>query len=404
MPTSPPNVDGITGEESPSETATLATSAMPPDDGGSHLQQNVRARLTHIGTLILCGLAESLFSAAIGAVAAIHVHPPTIGNELFVPNSAVGRSAPTVPVSPLEQVAAKVLPSVVTLQTDQGDESELGSGIILTADGMILTNSHVVARVADAPPQSSSVVKFHDGRSTPFTVVATDPRDDVAVVRARGVSGLSPISFGTSTDLRVGQQVVAVGSPLGLGDTVTVGVVSGLNRPVLTDTDNQVAAYDAIQTDAALNPGNSGGALVDMNGRLVGMNSAAPDRLGAVELDGSIGIGFAIPVDDAKRIASELITTGEASHASLGAQVSNADNSDGARIIGVMDGGPAATAGVPDGALVTKFDDQVIETGAALVAAVQSRTPGTSVIVEFIDPSGDHRSVHVTLGADGGPR
>jgi putative serine protease PepD len=405
MTKSPPNVDLSTGWISSSgATATLATDALPSDNAVSHLQQRGRARLTHIGTLILYSLTEALFSAAIGAVAAIHVHPPTMGNELFVPNSAVGRSAINVPVSPLEQMVATVLPSVVTLQTDQTDESELGSGIVLTADGMILTNSHVVASVANAAAQSSAVVKFHDGRSTPFTVLATDPKDDVAVVRAQGVSGLTPISFGTSNDLRVGQQVVAVGSPLGLGDTVTAGVISGLSRPVLTDTDNQVAAYDAIQTDAALNPGNSGGALVDMNGRLVGMNSAAPDRLGAVELEGSIGIGFAIPVDNAKWIARELMTTGRVSHASLGAQVSDDDNSNGARIIDVTDGGPAAAAGLPDGALVTKFDDQAIENGAALVAAVQSRTPGTRVIVDFIDRAGDHRSVHVTLGADEGPR
>jgi putative serine protease PepD len=261
-----------------------------------------------------------------------------------------------------------------------------------------------VASVASASPESGAVVKFHDGRSVPFTVVATDPRDDVAVVRAQGVSGLTPISFGTSNDLRVGQQVAAVGSPLGLGDTVTTGVISGLNRPVFTVTDSHVAAYDAIQTDAALNPGNSGGALVDMNGQLVGMNSAAPGRLGVGPQSGSIGIGFAIPVDNAKRIANELITTGGASHASLGAQVSNEDNSNGARIIGVTAGGPAAAAGVPDGALVTKFDDQAIENSTALVAAVQSRAPGTRVTIGFIDPSGNRRSVHVTLGADAGPR
>jgi putative serine protease PepD len=388
MTTSPLDVDRITGRVSPSgATATIATEALPPDNAVSDVRQSGWRRLTHIGSLILYGLAVALFSSAIGAVAAIHI-----------------RSAMTSPVSPFEQVAATVLPSVVTLQTDQSDESELGSGIILTADGMILTNSHVVASVANAPRDTSAVVKFHDGRRTPFTVVATDPRDDVAVVRAQGVSGLTPISFGTSNDLRVGQQVVAVGSPLGLGDTVTTGVISALNRPVLTVTDNHVAAYDAIQTDAALNPGNSGGALVDMNGRLVGMNSAAPNRLGAVEPEGSIGIGFAIPVDNAKRIANELVTTGGAPHASLGAQMSNEDNSNGARIIGVTDGGPAAAAGLPDGALVTKFDDQAIENSAALIAAVQSRAPGTRVVMDFIDPSGNHRSVHVTLCDDEGAR
>jgi putative serine protease PepD len=369
----------------------------------SDVQHNGRRRLTDIRTLILRGPAVAVFSGAIGAAAAILVHPSAIGSQLFEPSSAVRRSAINVPNSPLEQVAAKVLPSVVTLQTHQSDQSELGSGIILTADGLIMTNNHVVASVASAPPGSGAVVTFHDGRSVPFTVVATDPRGDVAVVRAQGVSGLTPISFGTSNDLRVGQQVAAVGSPLGLADTVTTGVISGLNRPVFTATDNQVAAYDAIQTDAALNPGNSGGALVDMNGQLVGMNSAAPGRLGLVPQSGSIGIGFAIPVDIAKRIAGELITTGGASHASLGAQVSSEDSSNGARIIGVTDGGPAAAAGLPDGALVTKFDDQAIENSDALVAAVQSRAPGTRVTMDFVDRSGNHRSVHVTLGADGGP-
>ena len=376
-----------------------------PDNAMSDDQQNGRRKLTDIGTLTLRGLALAVFSAAIGAAAAILVHPSTVGSQLFEPSSAVGRSAISVSVSPLEQVAAKVLPSVVTLQTDQSNQSELGSGIILTADGLIMTNSHVVASDASAPPESGAVVTFHDGRTAPFTVVAADPTGDVAVVRAQGVSGLTPISFGTSNDLRVGQQVAAVGSPLGLGDTVTAGVVSGLNRPVFTATDDdQVAAYDAIQTDAALNPGNSGGALVDMNGQLVGMNSAAPGQVGLVPQSGSIGIGFAIPVDIAKRIANELMTTGGASHASLGAQVSTQDNARGARIIGVTDGGPAAAAGLPDGALVTKFDDQAIEDNAALVAAVQSRAPGTRVTMDFIDPAGNHRSVHVTLGADGGPR
>ena len=368
------------------------------------IQQIGRRRLTDIGALILRVLAVAVFSAAVGAAVAILVHPPTIGSQLVVPNSAAGRLAANVDVSPLEQVAAKVLPSVVTLQTDLSDESDLGSGIILTADGLILTNSHVVASVAGAPAGSSAVVKFHDGRSVPFTVVATDPRSDVAVVRAQRVSGLTPISFGTSNDLRVGQQVAAVGAPLGLSDTMTAGIISGLNRPVFTVTDNQVAAYDAIQTNAALNPGNSGGALVDMNGRLVGMNAAAPAQIGATPLSGSIGIGYAIPVENAKRIASELIATGGASHAWLGAQVSNEDNSDGARIIGVTDGGPAAAAGLPDGALVTRFDDQAIESNGALVAAVQSRAPGTRVAMDFIDPSGKGGSVHVTLGADAASR
>src|ERR1700722_8117 len=167
----------------------------------SDVQHDGRRKLTDIGTLTLRGLALAVFSAAIGAAAAILVHPSTVGSQLFEPSSAVGRSAINVSVSPLEQVAAKVLPSVVTLQTDQSDQSELGSGIILTADGLIMTNSHVVASDASVPPESGAVVTFHDGRTAAFTVVATDPTGDVAVVRAQGVSGLTPISFGTSNDL-----------------------------------------------------------------------------------------------------------------------------------------------------------------------------------------------------------
>ena len=155
---------------------------------------------------------------------------------------------------------------------------------------------------------------FADGRTAPFTVVGTDPASDIAVVRAEGVSGLTPITLGSSANLRVGQDVVAIGSPLGLEGTVTTGIVSALNRPVAAggDASNQNTVLDAIQTDAAINPGNSGGALVNMNGELVGVNSAIA-TLGGDSPDaqsGSIGLGFAIPVDQAKRIADELIANG----------------------------------------------------------------------------------------------
>ncbi|EUA57679.1 trypsin family protein [Mycobacterium intracellulare 1956] len=168
---------------------------------------------------------------------------------------------------------------------------------------------------------------FSDGRTAPFTVVGTDPTSDIAVIRVQGMSGLTPISLGSSSDLHVGQPVVAIGSPLGLSGTVTTGIVSALNRPVSTtgESGNQNTVLDAIQTDAAINPGNSGGALVNMSGQLVGVNSAIA-TLGGESPDaqsGSIGLGFAIPVDQAKRIADELIATGKASHASLGVQVTS---------------------------------------------------------------------------------
>lgn len=284
-----------------------------------------RQRLLPAATFIMNGIATAMVFAAIAIAVAVVFRPPAIAGPLFVPAPATPRGVVNSSAPPsVEQVAAKVLPSVVTLETKVGDESEMGSGIVLTSDGLIMTNSHVVAPIHGAPPESvSSVVTFNDGRSAVFSVVATDPKSDIAVVRAQEITGLVPVSVGSSAGLRVGQPVAAVGSPLGLQNTVTTGVISALNRAVLTiaDADNQLAAFDAIQTDAALNPGSSGGALVDMNGELVGMNSAIAALAGTGGIrSGSIGIGFAIPMDNANRIAGELIASGRATHGWLGAE------------------------------------------------------------------------------------
>ena len=223
-------------------------------------------------------------------------------------------------------------------------------------------------------------------------------------MRADGTSGLTPITFGSSTDLRVGQQVVAVGSPLGLDGTVTSGIISALNRPVSTvsGSANQAAAIDAIQTDAPLNPGNSGGALVNANGQLIGMNSANASVGAPPAESGSIRLGFAIPVDEAKRIADELIATGTASHGFLGARLADDAHTNGARIVEVSSGGPAAAAGLPAGALVTKVDNQLINNADALAAAVHTKAPGATIAVNYLDPSGVARTAQVLLGTDQG--
>jgi putative serine protease PepD len=246
-------------------------------------------------------------------------------------------------------------------------------------------------------------VTFSDGRTAPFTVLGADPTSDIAVVRVTGVTGLSPISIGSSANLRVGQPVVAVGSPLGLEGTVTTGIVSSLNRPVSTtgEAGNQNTVLDAIQTDAAINPGNSGGALVNMSGQLVGVNSAIAtlgSDSGPDAQSGSIGLGFAIPADQAKRIADELINTGTATHASLGVQVSNDKTTPGAKVVEVVPDGAAAGAGVPPGAVVTRVDDRPINSADALVAAVRSKAPGDKVTLTFNDPAGGTKTVQVTLG------
>ncbi|MGB8403575.1 MAG: trypsin-like peptidase domain-containing protein, partial [Mycobacterium sp.] len=246
-------------------------------------------------------------------------------------------------------------------------------------------------------------VTFADGTTTTFTVVGADPSSDIAVVRAQGAAKLTPITIGSSANLQVGQKVVAVGSPLGLQGTVTDGIISALNRPVAAggDAQNQNTVLDAIQTDAAINPGNSGGALVNMNGELVGVNSAIAtlggDSSGQSQ-SGSIGLGFAIPVDQAKRIADELIKNGTASHASLGVQVGNDATIDGAKIVDVTSGGAASVAGLPSGVVVTKVDNRVIGSADALVAAVRSKAPGDKVTLTYLDSSGKPQTVQVTLG------
>ncbi|OBG82883.1 peptidase S1 [Mycobacterium sp. E802] len=374
--------------------------------------QPIPAKKRSRAGLVAGALAVAVVSAGVGGGVATLVHDdhPRLGTQ------GLG-AAPTVPAAALppgsvEQVAAKVVPSVVKLETDLGRASEEGSGIILTADGLILTNNHVVQAAAKpgtpalppgaAPSSAQTKVTFSDGTTKPFTVVGTDPSSDIAVVRAQDVSNLTPITLGSSANLRVGQDVVAIGSPLGLEGTVTTGIISALNRPVAAggDTRNQNTVLDAIQTDAAINPGNSGGALVNMNGELVGINSAIATMGGdsPQAQSGSIGLGFAIPVDQAKRIADELIQRGTASHASLGVQVSNDRTTDGAKIVEVTNGGAAAAAGLPSGVVVTKVDDRVIGSADALVAAVRSKAPGDKVTLTFTDQGGKPQTVEVTLG------
>ena len=371
----------------------------PERPGTSPRQPGKRSRVTGLAA---GAVALALLSGGVGGGVAMLLQPDYSAGSIGASGAAPSMPAASVPAGSVEQVALKVVPSVVKLEVDRGRASEEGSGVILSTDGLILTNNHVVAAAQDASAGTETKVTFADGSSTPFTVVGTDPGSDIAVVRAENVSGLTPITVGSSAKLKVGQDVVAIGSPLGLEGTVTTGIISALNRPVAAggDAQNQNTVLDAIQTDAAINPGNSGGALVNMNGELVGINSAiatlGADAGGAQ--GGSIGLGFAIPVDQAKRIADELIQTGTASRASLGVQVGNDAGIDGAKIVEVTSGGAASAAGLPNGVVVTKLDDRVIGSADALVAAVRSKAPGDTVTLTYVDASGRSQTLAVTLG------
>lgn len=386
------------------------------------------------GTLIAAFMvAVALLAGVVGGVVAYRVHPSstTAGGSTSsaLLNSATG-SANVAPAATgsVEQVAAAVLPSVVSVlasdSSDATDSSGEGSGVVLSADGLILTNNHVIDGA------TSLEVQFNDGSTATATVVGADSTDDLAVIKAQSVSGLTPATLGTSADLQVGQGVVAVGSPLGLSATVTSGIVSALNRPVATSDAQQqdpqqqqlpsrgqsrtqtpatqATVINAIQTDAAINPGNSGGALVDLNGKVIGINSAiaslSSDSSGQ---SGSIGVGFAIPIDQAKRISDEIIASGTATHAVLGASVGDATLdgnplvTTGATVSALTAGGAATTAGLQVGDVITKVGALKIESADALVAAIRSSTPNAAVDLTYTR-SGASNTVSITLGSSTG--
>jgi putative serine protease PepD len=299
--------------------------------------------------------------------------------------------AGSAPVQSLAKVAAAVQPSVVSVQVTTAQGGGEGSGVILDSDGTIVTNNHVVEGAQTVR------VSFTDGTSTSATVVGTDPANDLAVIKADGVSGLTPVTLGTADSLHVGDTVVAIGSPLGLDGSVTSGIVSALHRTVDLGSNPGSTALvgDAIQTDAAINPGNSGGALVDAEGRLVGINVAIASLNSTGGQSGNIGVGFAIPVDEVQRVADQLIAGETPTHAILGVQISNSPDG-GAVLQVVTQGSAAAQAGLRVGDVIVKVDDRTIDTGTDLAGAVRAHAPGDTVSVTFVR-DGNQRTVDVTL-------
>jgi putative serine protease PepD len=334
-------------------------------------------------------------------------------------------------------VAAKVVPSVVTISVSSRDSGGTGSGVILSEDGYVLTNTHVVTldgQVADPDVQVTTA----DGRIYDATIVGTDPTYDLAVIKLTDASGLTPIAWGDSDDLNVGDATVAVGAPLGLSNTVTEGIVSALNRSIeiassaAPDSDSDSDSDDApeggqdspfffdfgqgesqqtatesikiavVQTDAAINPGNSGGALVNSDGELIGINVAIASAGSSSSTGGSIGVGFAIPSSVAERVAQEIIDNGAATHGLLGATVQASTTVDNASITGayiseVTGGGAAADAGLRAGDIVTEFNGAPITDAIDLTAQVRAAAGGSTVSLTYVR-DGKTNTADVTLG------
>jgi putative serine protease PepD len=387
-------------DESPDLWRPPTSSPQPPAPEPPPAGPAPAAPRRGIGLLLAVALAAGLIGGGSGAALTVALDD----DAATTTSTSVGslRDAGTSTDTPaaqgsVEQVAAAVLPSVVSIAVQSPTGSGEGTGVILSSDGLILTNNHVVASAADG---GTLRVTFNDGSTAEARIVGRDPVTDLAVIEAQGVSGLKPATLGRSADLDPGEQVVAIGSPLGLQGTVTSGIVSALNRPVRTgDSSGAEAAstvIDAIQTDAAINPGNSGGPLVNLRGEVVGINSAIA-TLGAGGQSGSIGLGFSIPVDQARAIATELIDSGTATHALLGVSVQ--DTPDGAGIAVIADGSAAADAGLREGDVITKVGDRPVDGADSLIAAIRSHRPGDAVTLTF-ERGGEESTVTVTLGSD----
>jgi putative serine protease PepD len=310
-------------------------------------------------------------------------------------------------INSVAAVASRILPSVVSIEVKQGAGGDAGSGIVLSRSGYILTNNHVIAA---AKRGGELAVILPDKSRVPATVVGEpDTVDDIAVIKVSGVDDLAPAAIGDSSNLAVGDPVVAVGSPLGLAGTVTSGIVSALNRPVEAGGVAGVAedVIDAIQTDAAINPGNSGGPLVDSEGRVVGVNSAIASLSTASitsQQSGSIGLGFAIPINEAKRIAEQIITRGYATHAIIGVRLDPTYEGDGAKVStsstgeNVTSGGPADKAGIKPGDVIVAVDQERITTADELIVAIRRRVPGSEIELTYLR-NGHRTTVTVKLGS-----
>lgn len=336
-------------------------------------------------------------------------------------------------------VAAEALPSTVTISVTGSSEAGSGTGVVLTEDGYVVTNTHV-ATLGGAVQDGTIKVTDSDGRIYDATIVGTDPIYDLAVLKLEGASGMKPIEFADSSELNVGDTTVAIGAPLGLPNTVTTGIVSALNRSIQiassaapegadeteTPDENQREGEDSpwffdipgqdtqqsadetisiavIQTDAAINPGNSGGALVNSEGQLIGINVAIATASGSTtEESGSVGIGFSIPSNVVQRVADEIMENGSATHGLLGASVTSSSayedaTIEGAMIAEVSDGGAAEAAGLREGDIVTEFNGVPITSSTDLTAQVRAAAGGSDATLTYVR-DGEAHTVDVTLG------
>ncbi|MGW4022206.1 trypsin-like peptidase domain-containing protein [Streptomyces sp. NPDC005009] len=371
-------------------------------------QKRRRARRVLIGA----ALVLALVSGGIGGIIGTYLERNGGVGTVELPQA--GKEASGRDPGSVAGIAAQALPSVVTLHVSGAGEAGTGTGFVLDGRGHILTNDHVVGPAGD---DGEITVTFHSGDTAEATVVGRDSGYDLAVVKVKGVSGLTPLPLGNSDNVRVGDPVVAIGAPFDLAGTVTSGIISARERPITAGGEegdgSDVSYVDALQTDAPINPGNSGGPLLDAKARVIGINSAIRSAGGGADPDagqaGSIGLGFAIPINQGKRVAEELINTGKATHPVIGITLDMQYGGDGARVAEkgsdggppVSTGGPGAKAGIKAGDVITEVDGRRVHSGEELIVKTRAHRPGDRLELT-LERDGEERTVTLTLGSSEG--
>jgi putative serine protease PepD len=382
-------------------TPTAVVVQVPPSSAGGGAPEPVSdpdaGRRRGLGSVFLVSLVTALLAGALGGALgyAFAVRGGAAGTTALGSTGAEPPAIAQRPPDSLAGVAERVLPSVVTVRVSGSGGVGLGSGFVVTEDGYVVTNDHVVGGT------ESATVVFNDGSTAPAQVVGKDPESDIAVIKVAR-TGLKPVEFGDSDAVAVGDPVLAFGTPLSLANTVTAGIVSALDRTFRNgDPSGQVRYYAAIQTDAAVNRGNSGGPLVDGAGRVIGVNSVIQTPAADEETAGNVGLAFAIPINQAKRLAQEIIDTGRARRTVIGAQVGGTrqGGTGGVRLSAVDPAGPAAQAGLRAGDVVLRLEGKPLEEPSDLIALVRKYAPGSVVTIEYRRGS-ETRSASVTLAAD----
>ncbi|MFG2882873.1 S1C family serine protease [Streptomyces sp. NPDC048297] len=379
---------------------------------GASYQQPAPKQRNGRGGLIAAVLVAALVAGGIGGGLGYTLAKDNDSGSSTTVSSDSGASQVKRAPGTIAGVAARALPSTVTIEAEStSGEGGTGTGFVFDTQGHIVTNNHVVADAVDGGKLTAT---FPNGKKYDAEIVGHAQGYDVAVIKLKNApSDLKPLALGNSDKVAVGDETIAIGAPFGLSNTVTTGIISAKNRPVASSdgsASSKASYMSALQTDASINPGNSGGPLLDASGAVIGINSAIQSSsnggLGSSGQSGSIGLGFAIPINQAKYVAQELIRTGKPVYAKIGASVSLEDSTDGAKITDqgaggaspVESGGPADQAGLKPGDVITKLDGSVIDSGPTLIGEIWTHKPGDKVTVTYKRGGEDH-TVSLTLGS-----